>query len=114
MSAARFVLVVGTAHDREGPCAARVRAYVGRVHGPDARLEVVAVADDPELATRLRVIATPLLVRDLPLPQRRVVGVPEHLQQLAEALGEHLPPNDPNTPDDPRHDALPPRHEGRA
>ena len=38
------------------------------------RLEVVDVLRDPEAAETARVVATPTLVREAPLPPRRIVG----------------------------------------
>jgi circadian clock protein KaiB len=45
-----------------------------RLLGDDADIEVVDLRERPELAEQERIIATPLLVRTLPLPTRRVIG----------------------------------------
>jgi circadian clock protein KaiB len=37
-------------------------------------LEIVDVLDDPQSAEEARVLATPTLIRQLPLPLRRVIG----------------------------------------
>jgi circadian clock protein KaiB len=37
-------------------------------------IEIVDVLQDPEQAERERVLATPTLVREAPLPRRRIIG----------------------------------------
>lgn len=39
-----------------------------------AFIDVVDVRDDPDTAERARIVATPTVVRDLPLPPMRIVG----------------------------------------
>lgn len=38
------------------------------------RIEVIDVAENPELAEQERILATPTLIKQLPLPVRRVIG----------------------------------------
>jgi len=45
-----------------------------RALGDSAEIEVVDLREQPEVAERERILATPLLVRRQPLPQRRVIG----------------------------------------
>ena len=48
------------------------------------RLEVVDVVRDPEAAEAARIVATPTLVREAPLPVRRIVGdLSDHALVLA-------------------------------
>jgi circadian clock protein KaiB len=42
--------------------------------GDTAAIDVVDLREQPEVAERERILATPLLVRTQPLPQRRVIG----------------------------------------
>ncbi len=65
---------------------ARVRACLRSLHGDDHELRIHEVDADPEAAARHRVIATPLLVRQLPLPVRRLLGVPASAEALAALL----------------------------
>ena len=54
--------------------------------------EVVDVVESPERAESARVLLTPTLVREEPLPQRRVVGDLGAGARVAEALGlAHAP-----------------------
>ena len=59
-------------------------------------LEVVNVDEQPELAEQEQVLATPTVVRQHPLPRRRVIGDLSDLIQAAMALG--LPDTEPPTP----------------
>ncbi|TDC92623.1 circadian clock protein KaiB [Saccharopolyspora aridisoli] len=55
-------------------------------------IEVVDVAEQPELAGELRILATPTVVRIAPLPQRRVIGDLSDNRRTTAALG--LPDTD--------------------
>jgi circadian clock protein KaiB len=44
------------------------------VLGDSAAIEVIDLRDRPDLAEREGILATPLLVRTSPLPERRVIG----------------------------------------
>ncbi len=50
------------------------------------RLSVVDVHDDPAAVLTSRLLATPTLVRNLPLPVRRVVGDLSHTDKVLRAL----------------------------
>ena len=50
-------------------------------------MEVVDVVEQPELAERERIIATPTVVRQAPPPTRRVVGDLSDLRLTAVSLG---------------------------
>ncbi|MGZ5372303.1 MAG: circadian clock KaiB family protein [Aeromicrobium sp.] len=49
-------------------------------------LSVVDVHDDPTAAVTSRLLATPTLVKNLPLPVRRVVGDLSHTDKVLRAL----------------------------
>ena len=60
-------------------------------------LAIVDVLEDPEAAERDRVLATPTLVKELPLPLRRVIGdLSDHARVLlaleVRPVGLHVPP----------------------
>ncbi|CAA9314673.1 MAG: hypothetical protein AVDCRST_MAG68-1456 [uncultured Gemmatimonadetes bacterium] len=57
--------------------------------------EVVDVVEAPERADAARILLTPTLVREEPLPQRRVVGDLRVGAQVAEALGLSRAPRPP-------------------
>ena len=42
--------------------------------GDDARIEVVDLSEQPEVAERERIVATPMLVRLSPAPVLRIIG----------------------------------------
>ena len=50
-------------------------------------LEVIDAADQPGLAEEQRILATPMVVRLAPLPQRRVIGDLSDHNRAAYALG---------------------------
>ena len=52
-------------------------------------VEVVDVLDDPDVAGRAGVFATPTLVRELPAPSRRVIGDLSDTDVVTAALGDH-------------------------
>lgn len=53
----------------------------------DAELEVVDLREQPEVAERERIVATPLLVRVSPEPVRRVVGDLSDTERVRWSLG---------------------------
>lgn len=69
---------------------ARTLQIVGRmveeVLAGKAEIEVIDVLANPELAESADVLATPTIDCVMPLPHRRVVGVPDTSAQLANAL----------------------------
>lgn len=60
------------------------------------RVEVVDVAEHPDVADEERVLATPMVVRMAPLPRHRVIGDLSDHRWMASALG--LPEEAPPTP----------------
>jgi len=42
--------------------------------GADCKIEVVDVLDNPELAEKEKILATPTLIKILPPPLRRIIG----------------------------------------
>ncbi|HEX8361703.1 MAG TPA: circadian clock KaiB family protein [Longimicrobium sp.] len=62
---------------------------------PGTVTEVVDVVEAPERADAARVLLTPTLVREEPLPQRRVVGDLGAGARVAEALGLTRAPSPP-------------------
>ncbi|MFU8896682.1 MAG: circadian clock KaiB family protein [Gammaproteobacteria bacterium] len=42
--------------------------------GSQYRVEVIDVRDDPSAAERQKILATPTVIKELPLPVRRVIG----------------------------------------
>lgn len=63
--------------------------------GDDHEIHVIDVLDQPELAEEERILATPTVIRLVPLPCRRVVG--DLSDHRAAALALDLPP--PRGPD---------------
>ncbi len=59
---------------------------------PDAhKIEVIDVLERPDLAEAAFVLATPMVMRMQPLPQRRAVGDFNDLARLAAAIDLHAP-----------------------
>lgn len=76
MSAQRVeldVYVAGTT-DRSTDAVRNLTGICERLFGSHYDIRVVDVLQDPDAAERQRIIATPTVVRRLPLPSRRIVG----------------------------------------
>jgi circadian clock protein KaiB len=56
------------------------------LHG-HCRLEVIDIYQDPVRARNEQIVATPTLVKEIPLPARRVIGTPAKSSRLFVALG---------------------------
>lgn len=81
-----FRLYVTDETGRSRRAAANLRALCeARLEG-FYELEVVDVLDRPDLAEEDRIIATPTVIRLVPLPQRRVIGDLSDLSLAAAAL----------------------------
>lgn len=52
-------------------------------------LEVIDVLEQPELAEKERIIATPTLIKSLPLPSQRIIGDLSDIKRVVDALGLH-------------------------
>ncbi|TFV78338.1 circadian clock protein KaiB [Blastococcus sp. CT_GayMR19] len=61
-------------------------------------LEVVDVADEPDLAARDRIVAVPTLVRRLPPPPRQLVGDLADVDRVRAGLDLGPPPSQPPVP----------------
>ena len=69
-----FRLYVAGATPRADAAVANLRALCEASAGDDYELEVIDVLDQPALAEEERILATPTVIRLVPLPRRRVVG----------------------------------------
>jgi circadian clock protein KaiB len=58
---------------------------------PSCEVSVVDVTERPDLAEAAHILATPTLIRERPLPVRRVVGDLSDLDQVMTALGIPAP-----------------------
>ena len=86
MSTYRFRLFVTGETGRSRQAAENLRELCeARVAGL-YDLEVIDVLDHPELAEEDRIIATPTVIRLVPLPPRRVIGDLSDLKLAATAL----------------------------
>ena len=87
MSAFRLVLYVAGPTPRSESARAALRWIAEG--GVRERVEhsVVDVVEHPERAEEARILTTPTLVREEPLPTRRVVGDLGDVERVVEALG---------------------------
>jgi circadian clock protein KaiB len=72
---------------------ANLRRICGRL-GARCALTIVDVLERPELAEREKVLATPTVVRNRPLPRRRVIGDLSDERKVLLELDLPLAPND--------------------
>jgi circadian clock protein KaiB len=61
--------------------------------GGDYALEIIDVLENPEAAEQDRILATPTLIKTLPLPLRRVIGDLSDTEKVL--LGLEVQPTDP-------------------
>jgi circadian clock protein KaiB len=57
--------------------------------GAEYEVEVIDLLDRPQLAQDQKILATPTLVRELPLPSQRMVGDLSNREHVLQALGIH-------------------------
>ena len=61
------------------------RVCANELHGR-YQIEVIDVVENPELADQARVLATPTLIKQLPVPVRRVIGDLTNTEQVLMGL----------------------------
>ncbi len=83
----RLRLFVAGDTARTGVAVRSLQALIGSSLPADTELEVVDVLAHPEIAEEFGVLATPLVIKLTPAPQRRVIGDLADLPRLADALG---------------------------
>lgn len=87
MTGYAFRLFVAGESERSIAAESNLRALVGALLPGGYELEVVDVVARPGLAEEQRILATPTVVRLLPLPQLRVIGDLSDPPRVANALG---------------------------
>lgn len=87
----RFLLFVAGDSARSARAEANLRVLSDLALEGEAHLEICDVTQNPVRADDWGVMATPLVVRLDPKPQRRAVGDFSDLGQLAAAMEVHLP-----------------------
>lgn len=65
---------IAGATERSNSAIRNLTSICERLYGSGYEIRVVDVLNDPDAAERQRIVATPTVVRRLPLPSRRVVG----------------------------------------
>ena len=73
---------------------ANIKALGNQLLGGDYLLEIIDVLERPEAADREKVTVTPTLIKDSPLPARRLIGDLSHTPRVLAGLSL--------TPDEPR------------
>ena len=53
---------------------ANLRRLCDELLSGQCRVEIIDVLEQPQLAEQQKILATPTLIRELPLPMRRVIG----------------------------------------
>lgn len=88
---AKFRLFVAGETARSLRAAAHVRQLCSAALDDDYELEIVDVLERPDLADEARILATPTVIKQAPLPLRRVIGDLSDLARLATALDLEFP-----------------------
>ncbi|SDM34447.1 circadian clock protein KaiB [Allokutzneria albata] len=87
MTTYSFRLFVAGQTERSQTAQANLRRLCDSVLPGRHDIEVVDVAEHPEMAEQQRILATPTVVRLVPSPQRRVIGDLSDHRRAAVALG---------------------------
>ena len=90
MSQYSFTLYVAGDSPRSRQAAANLRRLGEERLRGDYRLTVVDIIEDPERAESERILTTPTLVKELPLPTRRVTGDLSDAERLSAVLSLDL------------------------
>lgn len=83
----RLRLFVAGDSARAGVARRSLESLIGSSLPPDTELEVVDILEHPEAAEEFGILATPLVIKLAPAPERRVIGDLTDLPRLADALG---------------------------
>ena len=67
-------LFVTGASSRTGTAIANLNRICEQELGGDYQLEIIDVLEHPDMAEDEKILATPTLIKSLPLPLRRVIG----------------------------------------
>lgn len=86
MNAVRLRLYVAAGTTASARISSILRQMIDDHLDGQADIEVIDVLSQPELAEAADVLATPTIDCLLPLPARRVVGIPNSAEELAIAL----------------------------
>jgi circadian clock protein KaiB len=89
VSELRLKLFVAGESPRTRAAAAGLARACGELLGSEVDIETIDVLARPEAADEYRILTTPTVVRELPLPRRRVTGDLRDLAQVLSALAIH-------------------------
>ncbi|HET9441052.1 MAG TPA: circadian clock KaiB family protein [Longimicrobiales bacterium] len=87
MTIYRFFLFVTGATPRTEQAIANLRRLCDEQLQGNYELTIVDVLDRPEVAEQERILATPMLVKEAPLPRRRITGDLSDPRQVLTMLG---------------------------
>ena len=65
---------------------ANIRALGSQLLGGNYDLQIIDVLEKPELADREKITVTPTLIKDAPLPARRLIGDLSHTPRVMAGL----------------------------
>jgi circadian clock protein KaiB len=82
-------LFVTGASSRTAPAVANLRRICENDLGGEYELEIIDVQKFPDLAEEERILATPTLIKTLPLPLRRVIGDLSNTEKVLLGLEVH-------------------------
>lgn len=96
MALYRFRLFISGQLGNSLTAIANLRALGAQVLGGDYELEIIDVLERPELAEQEKIVVTPTLIKDAPLPVRRLIGDLSHTPRVLAGLS--LSPDDDRPP----------------
>ena len=89
MATYRFCLFVTGTTPRTEKAIANLRQLCEAELKGNYDLTIIDVLDRPEVAEAERILATPVLVKEAPLPRRRITGDLSDAKQVLSMLGLH-------------------------
>lgn len=87
MDSLHLTLYVAGDTARSRQAMANLERICAELLGGRARCATVDVLDSPELADAERILTTPTLIRESPIPRRRVTGDLSDVKRVLSALG---------------------------
>lgn len=87
----RFHLYVAGSSPRSSRAIENLRQMIDQHLPEGCEVEVIDVLESPERAEHDRILATPTLIKESPLPKRRITGDLADTTRVLQVIGIHRP-----------------------
>lgn len=82
-----FRLYITGASPNSSKAISNLKAYFAKYMKGPYELQIIDVYQQPQIAKSVDIIALPLLIRKLPLPERRLIGNMSNEEKIVNSLG---------------------------